>query len=176
MTAGELLIMPDNDLRHELMRGVLILHDLRGDQEGVVIARIGWLMGNFCESVDAGPVTVSSGYLLERNPDTVCCPALAWVAMGRVDGRVRGFAELAPDLVVEVKSPSNSNREMADRALMWLGDGTRMAVVADPVPETLTVYLPGQPPRVLSESDIFDGGDVLTGFSEPVWKFFRRHE
>ena len=118
MTAGELLFVPDNDLRHELVRGVLISHDLRGDQEGVLIEKIGWLLGNFCDSDDVGSVTVSFGYLLKRDPDTVCCPALAWVATGRVKARFVGYPEIAPDLVVEVISPSNSNREMADRALI----------------------------------------------------------
>ena len=176
MTAGELLFMPDNDLRHELVRWILISHDLRGDQEGVLIARIGWLLGNFCNSDDVGSVTVSSGYLLKRDPDTACSPALALVATGRVKARFAGYPEIAPDLVVEVKFPSNSNREMADRALMWLSHGTRMAVVAEPGPVTLNVYLPGQPPLVLRESDTFDGGEVLPGFSEPVWRFFRRRE
>ena len=118
MTAGELLFMPGNDLRQELVRWVLISHDLRGDLQGEVIARIGWLLGNFCDRDDVGSVTVSSGYLLERDPDTVCFPALTWVATGRVKARFVGYPEIAPDLVVEVKSPSNSNREMADRALM----------------------------------------------------------
>ena len=176
MTAEELLVMPDNDLRHELIRGVLVSYPLRGDQEGVVIPRIGWLLGNFSDGNDLGTVTISSGYLLERNPDTVCCPALAWVVPGRVEERFAGYPELAPDLVVEVKSPSNSNREMADRAMMWLSHGTRMAVVADPARITLTVYRPGEPPMVLGEYDVFDGGDVLPGFSEPVWRFFRPRE
>lgn len=59
---------------------------------------------------------------------------------------------------------------------MWLSHGTRMAVVADPARTTLTVYLPGQAPLVLGEFDVFDGGDVLPGFSEPVWRFFRPRE
>ena len=177
MTADELLLMPDNDLRHELVRGVLISHDLRGDQEGVVVARIGWLLGNFCDVKDGGSVTVSSGYLLERHPDTVCCPALAWVSPERLPEPVKGYAELAPDLVVEVRSPNDSRRHMAERAMMWLSHGVRMVLAADPQPPvTLTVYRSGEPPLVLSEFDVFDGGDVLPGFSEPVWRFFRRRE
>ena len=177
MTADELLLMPDNDLRHELVRGVLISHDLRGDLEGVVVARIGWLLGNFCDGNDVGTVTASSGYLLERNPDTVCCPALAWVSSERLPEPVRGYPELAPDLVVEVRSPNDSRRHTAERAMMWLSHSVRMALAADPQPPvTLSVYRPSQSPVVLGEYDVFDGGDVLPGFSEPVWRFFRRHE
>lgn len=163
-------------MQRELIRGVLTEDVLPGDQHGVVVARIGWLLGNFSDDNDYGEVSGRSGFLLERNPDTVRCPDLAWVAPGRLARPVVGYAELAPDLVVEVKSPSNSNREMADRAMMWLSHGTRMVMLADPGPVTLTVYRPGEPPQVLGEFDTFDGGDVLPGFTAPVWGFFRRRE
>ena len=177
MTAEELLLMPDDGMQRELICGVLTEDMPPGYEHGVVENRIGRLLGNFAEENDFGDVlSGDSGFLLEHGPDTVRGPDVAWVAPGRLEGPVVGYAELAPDLVVEVKSPSNSNREMADRALMWLGHGTRMAVVADPVSVTLAVYRPGQPPQVLGEFDVFDGGDVLPGFAEPAWRFFRRHE
>ena len=177
MTADELLHMPDDGMQRELIRGVLTEDMPPGDEHGVLVARIGRLFGNYCEENDYGDVRVGdSGFLLERSPDTVRGPDVAWVSPERLPSPVIGFAELSPDLVAEVKSPSNSNREMADRALMWLSHGTRMALVADPRPVTLTVYRPGQPPQVLKESDVFDGGDVLPGLAEPIWRFFRRHE
>lgn len=176
ITAEELLLMPDNDMRHELIRGVLTSYDLHGDQHGVTVARIGWLFGNFSDDNDVGSVTVGSGYHLERNPDTVCCPDLAWVAPGKLEGRVVGYAELAPDLVVEVRSPNDSQRHMAERAMMWLSHGVRMVLVADPGLVSLTVYRDGRPSLVLGEFDVYEGDDVLPGFAEPVWRFFRRRE
>ena len=177
MTAEELLLMLDDDMKRELIRGVLTEDMPPGYEHGVVEFRIGRLLGNFVEDNDFGEILGGdSGFVLERGPDTVRGPDVAWVAPGRIEGRVVGFAELAPDLVVEVKSPSNSNREMADRAMMWLSHGTRMALVADPVPVTLAVYRPGEPPQVLGEFDTFDGDDVLPGFTAPVWSFFRRRE
>ena len=177
MTAEELLLLPDDDMQRELIRGVLTEDMPPGDEHGVLVARISRIIGNFCEENDFGEVRAGdSGFVLERNPDTVRGPDVAWVSPDRLSAPVVGFAELAPDLVAEVKSPSNSNREMADRAMMWLSHGTRMVVVADPVTTTLAVYRPGQPPQVLGEADTFDGDDVLPGFIEPVWRFFRRRE
>ena len=177
VTAEEFLLMPDDDMKRELVRGVLIEEMPPGYEHGAVEAQIGRLLGNFAADNDFGEVlTGDSGFVLERGPDTVRGPDVAWVAPGRVEGRVRGFAELAPDLVVEVRSPSDSRRHMAERAMMWLSHGVRMALVADPGPVTLTVYRPGEPPQVLGELDTFDGGDVLPGFTAPVWSFFRRRE
>ena len=177
MTAEEFLLMPDDDMKRELIRGVVTEDMPPGYEHGVVEFRIGRLLGNFVEENDLGEILGGdSGFVLERGPDTVRGPDVAWVAPGRVEGRVRGFAELAPDLVVEVRSPSDPQRHMAERAMMWLSHGVRMALVADPNTVTLTVYLPGEPPQALGEFDVFDGGDVLPGFIAPVWSFFRRHQ
>jgi hypothetical protein len=59
---------------------------------------------------------------------------------------------------------------------MWLFHGTRIALVADPRAVALTVYRSGEPPQALGEFDAFDGGDILPGFTSPVWSFFRRRE
>ena len=90
---------------------------------------------------------------------------------GPPSGAGRGYPELAPDLVVEVKSPSNSNPEMAAKAAMWLSYGSRMVWVADPQPVTVTVYRPNAAPVTLHEDDILDGGDVLPGFTTPRLAF-----
>ena len=175
ITAEELLLMPDDDMKRELIRGVVTEDMPPGYEHGVVEVRISRLFANYSEDNDFGEVlSGDSGFVLERGPDTVRGPDVAWVAPGRLEGRVVGFAELAPDLVVEVRSPSDSQRHMAERVMMWLSHGVRMALVADPGPVTLTVYRPGEPPQALGEFDVFDGGDVLPGFTAPVWSFFRR--
>ena len=177
MTAEELLLLPDDGMQRELIRGVLTEDMPPGDEHGVLVAHIAWLLTGYSYENGCGRVRAGdSGFILEHDPDTVRGPDVAWVSSDRLPAPVVGYADLAPDLVVEVKSPGDSNREMADRALMWLSHGTRVVVVADPARITLAVYRPGQPPQVLGEYDVFDGGDVLAGFSESVWRFFRPYE
>ena len=149
--------MPDNDMQHELIRGVLTENVLPGDQHGVAVAGIAWLLGNFSGDNDYGEVSGRSVFLLERNPDTVRRPDLAWVAPGRIARPFAGYPGLTPDLVVEVRSPSDSRRHMVERAMMWLSHGVRMALVADPGPVTLAVYRPGEPPQVLADSTDLTG-------------------
>ena len=119
MTAEELLLLPDDGVQRELIRGVLTEDMPPGYEHGAVENRIGRLLGNFGDDHELGEVLSGDlGFVLERSPDTVRGPDVAWVSAGRVEGRLAGFAALATDLVVQVKSPSNSNLEMADRALM----------------------------------------------------------
>ena len=131
-------------------------------------------MGNYADLNDYGVVGLNHGYQLESNPDTVRAPDVAWIAPGRIIGDPAGYPKCAHDLAVEVKSPSDSRREMAERAAMWLRYGSREVWVAQPVaPVSVTRYRPCRAPATLYD-DVLDGGDLLPGFSIPVWWPFRR--
>ena len=117
ITADELLRMPrDGGIRYELIRGVLVpkMPTGRPHSQAVTLATIA--VGNYTAANDYG-ITLSGepGYRLERDPDTVRAPDVAWFAPGRLPEGIQGYPELAPDLAIEVKSPSNSNPEMASQ-------------------------------------------------------------
>ena len=100
-------------------------------------------------------------------------PDVAWIAPGRILEPMLGYQQVTPDLVVEIKSPTDTRRMVAERAQMWLDFGSREVWYGDPETTTVTRYRPGQPPQILSEHDVLDGGDLLPGFSVPVWQLFR---
>ena len=175
ITADELLMMPDDGKRHELIRGVLSEKVAPGYTHGEVESRTATALSNYSDANDYGTVISGDpGHRLERNPDTVRAPDVAWIAPGRVPAGTRGYPNLAPDLAVEVKSPSNSYAELADKALMWLSYGSREVWMIDPERVTVTRYRPGVPPVMLYEDDILDGGALLPGFTILVWRLFRR--
>ena len=175
ITAAELLAMPGGDgKRYELIRGELIEKMPTGDPHALVMAVITTVLSMFVGPRNYGAVRCGDpGYLLEIGPDTVRAPDVAWIAPGRVPPGTPGFLNLAPDLSVEIKSPRNSNPEMRRKAEMWLSFGTRQVWVADPAHTTITRYAPGAAPVVLGEDDTIDGGDLLPGFTAPVWSLFR---
>ena len=176
MTADELLRLPKGEgTRYELIRGVLVEKMPTGDPHGDVVLRAALALGNYTENNDYGVVrTGEPGYRLDREPDTVRAPDVAWIAPGRIPEGTQGYPEFAPDLVVEVKSPSNSNAEIAAKAAMWLCYGSRQAWVLDPQDTTVTIHRPNVESAVLTEGDAIDGGDLLPGFTSPVWRLFRR--
>ena len=179
MTADEFLEMERiPGKRYELIRGVLTEKEVgTGEPHAITVARSSGLLFQYTESTDFGEIRVGEpGYRLESNPDTVRCPDVAWFAPGRIPPGTAGFPNLTPDLCVEVESPSNSrsDRLLSDKAKMWLDFGAREVWVPNPATVTVTRYRPGAPPVVLSEDDILDGGELLPGFSVPVWQLFRR--
>lgn len=175
MTADELLAMPRGDGRkYELIRGVLVEKVSAGDAHAIVVVMIATVLNLFVGPRNYGGVRAGEpGYLLEIGPDTVRAPDVAWIASGRVPEGTRGYPNLAPDLAVEVKSPSNSRPEMRRKAEMWLSFGARLVWVADPDTITITVYRPNAEPIELGEEDTIDGGDLLPDFTAPVWSLFR---
>ena len=177
ITADQLLAMPrGHGQRYELIRGMLVEKMPTGDPHRIAVSRFDTALSIYSDTHDYGTVGAGEpGYRLERHPDTVRAPDVVWIAPGRIPEGTRGFPEIAPDLAVEIKSPSNSDAEMAAKAWMWLSYGSRQVWVGDPATTTVKLFRPGRPPITLYEDDILDGGDLLPGFRTPVWRLFRRH-
>ena len=174
ITADELLAMPRDGNRYELVRGVLIKKMPTGEHHGVVVALTAYHITQYAFSSGHGQTrTGEPGYMLDRHPDTVRAPDVAWYSTDNLPPPgTQGFPDIVPDLVVEVKSPSNSNPEMAAKARMWLSYGAKMALILDPQTETVIKHKPDLAPITLTADDILDGDEVLPGFSCPVRSFF----
>lgn len=167
MTAEELLDLPEDHQRHELVLGALRTMAPAGFEQGRVAMRIGARLDAFVEAHGLGVVLgAETGFTLARGPDTVRAPDAAFVRSDRVPprGARRGFAELVPDLVVEVVSPSDRMSEVTEKALVWVEAGVRLVWVVDPSLRTVTGYRPGTAVSVLRGSSVLDGEDVLPGF------------
>jgi Uma2 family endonuclease len=114
------------------------------------------------------------GVRLERDPDTVREPDIAFISAERLplDADVPGYLELVPDLVVEVASPSDSRRDIREKALMWLEYGVQLVWVPFTVTRTVEVFCADSTMFMLNEDDALDGGDVLPGFVCRVSEIF----
>ena len=174
ITADELLLMPDDGYRYELLRGVLIRRMPPGDRHGDVAAWAAVEFGTYVRTNGYGSVRAEMGYKLEVDPDTVRAPDVSWIAPENSREPIPGYRDGAPDLAVEVKSPNDSRPEMFAKAQMWIGYGTRIVLVLDPEPVTVTVYRPSSEPATLGEDDTLVLDDLLPGFSCPVWRLFRQ--
>lgn len=174
LLAEEFACLPEVDAREELVRGDVVREPLPTFGHGAVAVRIAWLLESWSRRQDLGRVVDHCGFVLARDPDTVRGPDVAFVsrdhlAAGTTDGP---FFEGAPDLAVEVLSPSNRAGEIADKIRDYLRAGSRQVWVVDPERETVTVHCPDRPPRTLGPGDTLDGEEVLPGFAAPVEEVF----
>jgi Uma2 family endonuclease len=183
LTAEDLWNLPDDGLPHELVRGVL--HRVTGASgaHGSVCTRLTSALGGHVLPRNLGEIFDSAtGFLLERNPDTVRCPDVAFVARERLPAGgllvEQGFLELAPDLAVEVVSKSNRPATVRAKVADYLRLGVRSVWVIDPRKRTVRVHGaagagdPAGRETLLGEHDQLQGGDVVPGFSCPIASLF----
>jgi Uma2 family endonuclease len=166
MTAEELLALPDDGMRHELIDGVLTTMAPTGFEHGGCEFTIA---GHFFVYLSRNPigraVTGEVGFSLRRDPDRVRAPDVAFVRAERIPSEpVSGYFEGAPDLAVEVVSPGDTASEVDDRVAHWLEDGARAVWVVHPSRPRLTIHFADGTARTCGRDDEVDGGDVLPGF------------
>jgi Uma2 family endonuclease len=113
-----------------------------------------------------------TGFILFPDQETVRSPDAAFVAGDRLERPPQGFIPLAPDLAVEVLSPSDRMAEALGKVGMYLDAGVRLVWLVDPTTRTVTVYRPNAAPETLGGGDHLVGGDVLPGFALPVAEMF----
>ena len=176
MTTDELLMLPDNGKRYELIEGVLIEMSPAGAAHGLVASNANGILRQFAQQRGLGAVfAAETGFVLSMDPDTVRAPDAAFVAADRLPpgDLPAGYLRLAPDLVVEVVSPSDSASELQGKIFAWLDAGCRLVWVVYPATRSVTVYRSRADVRVLGADDVLDGGPVLDGFSAEVRELFR---
>jgi Uma2 family endonuclease len=175
LTAEDLWNLPDPDgLPHELVRGVLRLVMPPAPAHGSVSSRLLVALGLHVYPRGVGELFSESAFVLERNPDTVRCPDIAFVASGRLPAGGLGprFLELAPDLAVEVVSPSDRRSAVMAKVADYLRLGVPCVWVVFPAERAVRICREGRPETLVGEHDVLAGGDVLPGFSCPVASLF----
>ena len=118
--------------------------------------------------------STGTGFILERDPDIVRAPDAAFVASGRIPetGVPVGYWPFAPDLAVEVVSPSDRLADVHAKIVDYLAAGTRLVWLVEPETRMVHVYRSTRQVDVLGTDDALDGGDVLPGFRTPVQHLF----
>jgi Uma2 family endonuclease len=175
ITAERLLRMPDDGFRYELVRGELRKMSPAGHKHGRIAMRVARPLDNHVTANKLGAVyAAETGFLISSDPDTVRAPDVAFVSQRRLDevGDVEGYWPGAPDLVVEVISPSDTYTEVEEKVFEWIAAGARMVVVVNPRKRAVTVYRSLADIRVLTENDSLDGGDVVVGWTMLVKDIF----
>ena len=173
LTAEDLLALPDHQ-RGELIEGVLRPMPPANFDHFNDTGRLILRVGAFVEAHGLGVVGAEGGFRLRRDPDTVLAPDVAYVRQERLPppGQRAGFPDLAPDLVVEVLSPSNTPAEVARKVAIYLAAGTELVWVVDRPRQSVTVHRAGRPQRTLGLGDVLEGEDVLPGFGLPLAELF----
>ena len=153
------------DHRLELVNGKVIVMSPSGYESDEVAAEAIRILGNWVRPRRLGRVAASSaGFRLPNASHDVRAPDASFVSAERLRRSPQSFAELAPDLMVEVKSPTDRREDLEAKISDFLSLGTQVGLLIDPETQTVAVYRAEQATSILSNEDKLTVPDVLPGW------------
>jgi len=177
VTVDLLLTLPDDGYRYEVVEGVLVRMAGSGDEATTIAFNFGLALGNFVVPRRLGRLTGADGVYKFPGAETGLLPDVGFYAAEKralIADRSKPIP-FAPDLAVEVASPSQDAADMAAKARTYMHGGTRLVWVVWPRSGHIDVWRPGNPATpatTLHAGDTLDGEDVISGFRHPVAAVF----
>ncbi len=157
----------------ELIAGEIAMMTPTGFEHGEIESNIDFLLKSHVIKNNLGSVVSGdAGFLISRDPDTVRAPDVAFVRGDRKFGRLKNYFPGAPDLAVEVISPTDRLQNVDEKTQAWLDGGAALVWVVWPDLRSVVVHRAGKPPRILHEQDVITGEEVLPDFECRVGEFF----
>jgi Uma2 family endonuclease len=163
-TAAQLALMPDDGLRYALIEGELTMMSPAGGRHGRVAVRLNKLLAIHVDDNALGATfAAGTGFRIAVNPDTVRAPDGAFVRQEKMDALEddSGFLPFAPDLAVEVVSPTDFFAAVESKAFAWLDAGTQLVLILEPESKTAHVYRSRTDIAVYGVGETIDAADVV---------------
>lgn len=176
-TEEELQSLPDDGFNHEVVDGELVMSPKNNFIHGRICTRLLTALANFNREHRLGVVLDSSTgfWMCNRN----CrAPDISYVPRTRLEQlnfkpASRKFFPGAPDLAVEILSPSNSRTEMNERLRDFFASGTKIAWLIDPEANSVEVCRSLTQRRLIGPGGELDGENLLPGFRYPINNLFK---
>jgi Uma2 family endonuclease len=168
------MALPDDGSRYEIVNGVLVNMGNSGIEHGYIASILNILVGGYVLSHKLG-IICDSSTAFKMKAGNKRAPDLSFVSKMRLKGVKRlpkGFFEGAPDLAVEVISPSNTFEELHYKIVEYFENGCHLVWVIHPDEQSIMVYYHPHPDRLLKINDVLDGEQVIPGFTLPVADLF----
>ncbi len=161
--------------RAELIDGEIVEMTPSSDGSSSIAARITVLLGMHVLPNKLGRLySADGGFVLFPDRETVRVPDVAFVRTERMpQGEARRhFPRLAPDLVVEVLSPTDRASDVLSKVAMYQEAGVPLIWLVDPDAQTVTVLATNLGPVTRRAGDTLDGGNILPDLSIAVADIF----
>ncbi|MEG4576558.1 Uma2 family endonuclease [Microcoleus sp. N3A4] len=176
-TDAEFMALNRDGHRYEIVNGELIDMGNSGAKHGYVCSILMILLGGYVHIQKLGAMFESST-AFKMKSENKRSPDVSFMAKERLQGLddlPDGFLEGAPDLAVEILSPSNTVAEIHDKLVEYFENGARLVWVIHPKEQYVLVYRSSQEPdRLLKSTDSLDGEEIVSGFTLPVAELFQK--
>lgn len=164
--------MPER-IRWRLIQGELFMMSPAGGQHGLICSNLSFILSTYSKKTQAGlSFGAETGYILTRSPDTMLAPDASFITADRAELVTEKFIDGAPDLAIEVVSPSQSTPNATEKAEQWLALGAKLVWLVWPKTKAVTVYQHNSGPKDFKPGETLSGIAFMPGFECPVNEVF----
>jgi Uma2 family endonuclease len=173
LTLEEFGQLPDDGVRHEISEGELITVAPPKFLHTLVAVAVFEVLQTYLKQQGGARAFPEAGYVLSHDPLTIRQPDVSVLSTERIRATdVAGYVEGAPELAVEVVSPSQSAEDLDIKVQQYLRSGAEQVWVVYPITKRIHIFLAGGKVRILNETQTLEAGELLPGFSAKVGDFF----
>ncbi len=165
---------PEGGYRYELVRGRMVVQEPGPGYPHVFVhSRLVWHLGDWTRRTGCGDVAVEMDCIVSTNPATVRRPDIAVFLEPQPWEDTPGrWAPGAPEIAIEILSPSNRPGEMRDKTHDYFSAGALRVWIVDPKTRTVTIHRADGSEKIFQEGDLLEDPDVLPGFAVGVGELF----
>jgi Uma2 family endonuclease len=173
VTLEEFARLPNDGACHEMNAGELITLPPPKSLHALIALTILEFLQQHMKKQGTGRVIPEAGYLLSRDPLTIRQPDISVISRERVHASdPDSYFEGAPELAVEVVSPSDSAEDLDIKTKQYLQNGAQQVWILYPRTQTVHVFSRGSATIILDQDQTLEGGVLLPGFSVSVASLF----
>lgn len=176
ISSDEFLRLHGDESGIDLIDGQIVRYPMPGGLHGRVCVKAILLFGNYVETKKLGRVMSNDTFIrTSSNPDSYLGADICYIANETLPPDLpTPTGPITPpiELVVEVRSPSNSVADMTDKATKYTRAGVKVVLVLDPQTDSAAVFRAEELPQRFHNGDVLELPEILPGFSMPVAKFF----
>jgi Uma2 family endonuclease len=146
----------------EIIEGELIVREPAGRYHNRIACKFLFLFNEFCSShAELEYGNDNEGFLVQRKPDTLLSPdACLFRKRAATD---KTWMEFAPEIAVEVLSPSNTRAEIAYKRQKYFAAGSEQVWIADPKTKTIEFCFPDSARIIVQGDEIVEGRGIAQG-------------
>jgi len=174
MTVEEFFKLHGSDSNVDLVRGQVVRYSMAGAKHGSVCINAGAILREFARAKRIGRVMGNDTYI-RISGDTTRGADVCYLGYAKLPAKKKlpdGVLKVAPDLVVEVRSPTDLWTDALEKMLDYIRIGVPVVIILDPKTESASVFRSGTRQQIFEKNQILTVPDVLPGFQVPIARFF----
>lgn len=175
LMTGEEFFAKHGHENKELRNGYIVEFAMPSIDHSFICGTVSRLFGNYVSDNALGRVGTNDGFIrLSQNPDTVRGPDICYYSFTKLprEQAAKGLCDVIPELVCEVRSPSNTWNDIFIKVGEYLRAGVEVVLVFDADTQTASIYRPDTLQQTLHLGDTLELPYLFPGFAVPVERFF----